>query len=539
MNPLQRIAAKILRIPTEQPVKKRAYSGAARQGVSVSGWLAMGTSADAEIWSSLATLRARAWDVHRNDANVHGAIEMIVSQVIDKGLMIQPKVKMSRGKGLNTRVNQEIIDKFERWATNKAWCDTSGKHTFYKAQKTILRSLIVSGEVLVRIVKQPFADSPIPFALEIIEPDQLDDRQNSRMANGNEVRMGVEVDQWRRPVAYHILPCHPGDVGFRTQSYSPVRVPADEILHLWNWRGVRPGQTRGVSALASIIIESRNLLGYKESEQVKARIQSCIMGHYQREYPDVEPMETDEEGYRVFTMEPGIIEDLPPGVTFNGFDPSSPNPNFKDFLLQGQRGMAQGMGVASYTVTGDLSDANYSSMRTGMLGERKNYEQLRDDLAEDLISPIYRQFLDIGVLSGFLKLPRDYETRRDFYSVHEVAGSPWAWIDPFKDMQANQLALESGLTTKTRLLKEQGIEFEDICAELSEEKAIAERYGVSFEPIPSPPALDSGDEPKLIAAAIDDESPPSFPDSGVTEEKAIAPPKRIPRKQKKRMAKWK
>lgn len=482
MNNFQRFAAKLLGIPTdlpELPQQRRSYAGAARGTTATSGWITSGTSADAELWSSLTTLRSRAWDVYRNDANIHGAIEQIISQVVDKGLMIQPKVRMARGKGLNTKVNQEIVDKFELWACRREWCDTAAKHTFYKAQKTILRSLLISGEVLVRVVRKRFADSPIPFALEIIEADQLDDRIGYRTINGNQVRMGVELDSWRRPIAYHILPNHPGDYGFQHQQYQPDRVPASEIIHLWNWRGIRPGQTRGVSALAAILIESRNLLGYKESEQVKARIQSCIMGHYQREFPDVEPLPMDEEGYRVNFLEPGVIEDLPPGVTFTGFDPSSPNPNFKDFLLQGQRGEAQGLGVASYTVTGDLSDANYSSMRTGMLAERKNFEQLRDDLSEDLISPLYRQFLEVGALSGFLNLPRDFETRREFYFVHEVAGSPWAWIDPLKDMQASELALKNGLTTKTRLLKEQGIEFEEICAELAEEKAIQEKFKVS------------------------------------------------------------
>lgn len=536
MNPLQRLAARLFRIPVEQPVQiqKRSYSGAARGTTAVSGWQASGTSADSEVWSSLALIRARAWSIVRDDANVHGAVEMIVSQVIDKGLMIQPKIKMSRGKGLNTRANQEIIDKLERWANNKYWCDVTGRHTFYKLQKTALRSLIVSGEVLIRIVRNRFADSPLPFALEVIEADQLDDRVNVRNgANGNEIRMGVEVNQWKRPVAYWILPCHPGDIGFRNQSYQPIRVPANEILHLWNWRGIRPGQTRAISALAPIIIESRNLLGYKESEQVKARIQACIMGHYQREYPDAQPLEEDKEGRRVSYFEPGIIEELDPGVTFTGFDPSSPNPNFKDFLLQGQRGMAQGLGVASYTVTGDLSDANYSSMRTGMLAERKNYEQLRDDLAEDFISPIYRYFLEAGVLAGYVNLPRDFESRRDFYSVHEVAGSPWAWIDPLKDMQANKLALESGLTTKTRLLKDQGIEFEDICAELAEEEAIAERYGISFGPIEDVP----------VQEAIIEEIPPTplleggngEGDAGGVESEGA---RRIPRKTKKRMKKW-
>lgn len=556
MNPFQRFAAKLFKIPVEQsqPTKQRSYAGAGRTGAAVSGWTASNNSADAEIWASLSLLRARSRDICRNDANVSGAVEAIITQTIDKGLLLKPQVKMTRGKGLNTRVNQEIREKFELWAGNKSWCDVRGQLTFYKAQKLILRSVITDGEILVRKIRQPFGDSQIPFAFELIEADQLDDRMSFRMENGNEVRFGIEFDSWKRPIAYHILPNHPGDVGFRSQSYRPVRVPAKEILHICNWRGMRPGQTRGVPMLASILVESRNLLGYKESELVKARIQSCIMGHYTRDYPDVEPMETDEQGYPVSFFEPGVIENLPPGVKFEGFDPSSPNPNFPEFLLQGQRGQAQGLGVSSYTVSNNAADANYSSMRISMLAERKNFEQLRDDLTEDVISPLYLEFLELGVLSGFVRLPGDFESRRHFYSAHSVIGTPWPWIDPLKDMQSRKLALEMNITTRTKLLNEQGIEFEDHCAEQAEEKAIAARYGVSFGEV-----LPVTEEPKQIETAdssgdgeteamgdgedvpVEGEDNPPNPLRQAQGEPLEGgnSPKRIPRKQKKAMKKWK
>ena len=52
----------------------------------------------------------------------------------------------------------------------------------------------------------------------------------------NEIRMGVELDQYKKPVAYHLLSrYHPGDYDFTTLSASPkhIRIEADEMIHVF------------------------------------------------------------------------------------------------------------------------------------------------------------------------------------------------------------------------------------------------------------------------------------------------------------------
>ena len=44
--------------------------------------------------------------------------------------------------------------------------------------------------------------------------DSLNNRIRKVATNGNEVRMGIELDKWHRPVAYYFLPRHPGDYTF-------------------------------------------------------------------------------------------------------------------------------------------------------------------------------------------------------------------------------------------------------------------------------------------------------------------------------------
>ena len=154
---------------------------------------------------------------------------------------------MLRGSKLDQPINDAIESLWHQWSYAE-YCHTGGKLCFSDIERLLIRSIAESGEVFVRLVKQSFSGSPIPLALEIIEADQLDDGLNGRSLQGNEIRMGVEVDRWGRPIAYHFLGYHPGDYQFSNQQISSQRhnrVLAADVIHLY--RMDRPGQTRGAS----------------------------------------------------------------------------------------------------------------------------------------------------------------------------------------------------------------------------------------------------------------------------------------------------
>ena len=423
----------------------RRYEGAGRGTALTSGWLTSGTSADAEIWGSLRVLRDRARTLYQNDPYLSGMINSLVDNVVDRGIRLQSKVRMRRKDEFDLRVNRQIEEWFYKWAENPDWCDVRGTMTLYDFQRLILTSKYVSGEILIRLVRRRFGSSPIPLALEAIEADQLDDTHTIATApNGNEIRMGVEVDQWGRPTAYWVLPHHPGDIFFnsRTGNYNPQRVPAGDLLHIVNRKGWRPGQTRGVSALHAVLLRLRNLSSYEEAEVVKARYQACIGAFIQTDLPDTEP-EYDEQGYPVEYLEPGLKERLRPGETIASFDPSSPNPNLPDFISHLLRSVAKGTGVSSYTATGDVTQANFSSMRTALLEERKRFVIEQGLLNREFNHPVFRLWLDQAALAGVLSLP-GYELNPDFYCCDQWTGAGWQWVDPLKALLRGMFGLPVG-----------------------------------------------------------------------------------------------
>lgn len=536
MNKFQQALAKLFRIPTAEQ-KQRGYDGGRRDGASVSGWYTGGGSADSELWSALVTLRQRSWDLYRNDPNVCGAVNDIVSETVGQGILLQSKVTKKRGSGLDIKTNTAIEEAFNRWADNPKWCDAAGKMTFWKMQKTVLLSVLVSGEILVRIVKKRFEDSPLPFALELIEADQLDDQYTVQQTpNGNHIRMGVEVNEWGRPVAYWVRPYHPGDIWQGHQGPSQ-RIPASEILHIFNWRGWRPGQTRGVPALHSVIIQARNLLGYQESEIVKARIQSCIGMFFENEAPDEIGLPQDDDGYYYRQMEPGMIDDLPPGKKLVPFDPSSPNPNLPEFVRTMQRSVARGLNTSSYLISGDLADANYSSMRVGMLQQRKQFEMLRDDLNEDFNHKIFRVFIAQAAMSNYIKFPADYEWNEAHYCKDCWVGEVFPWVDPLKDTNARRIEMEMGVNNQTRILAEKGIDLEEFYAELAREQELRKKYGLELVAETEPDNVVAMPEPE--PETLEEEETETEMDDGEEEGEEIVtpPPKRLPRKRKKQLKK--
>ena len=159
-------------------------------------WVTSGSSVDSEIWGSLRMLRNRARQLTRDNDYASQALRTIQANVIGKGIQFQAQVKKQRGGKLDQAVNDQIEQLWKKWSRAQ-YCHTAGKLSFCDIERLVIRSVAESGEVFIRIVKQSFGGSPVPVALEVMEADWIDDRMTGRTGeNGNEIRMGVEVDRW-------------------------------------------------------------------------------------------------------------------------------------------------------------------------------------------------------------------------------------------------------------------------------------------------------------------------------------------------------
>lgn len=461
---------------------KRTYAGAVQNRLT-SDWLTTNTSADSEIRMSLRVLRNRTRQLVRDNDYAKSAMRNIRNNVVGKGIAFQGQVMMRRGGRLDEKTNNAIEKAWLKWGRKKT-CHTAGTLSFKDIQRMVITSVAESGEVLIRFIYQPFGGGKIPFALEIIESDQLVDEWNGRSENGNEVRMGVEVDQWQRPVAYYLYPKHPGDYQFTgvPQANRYIRVPAEEILHL----GVpeRVGQTRYVPWFHTALKRLNNLGGYEEAEIVAARATAAVMGFIQSpEGNDAIGDDGVENGERVYDFEPGTIKELQAGETFAGFNPTRPNAQMDPFMRLMLRGVAAGIGQSYESLSRDYSQSNYSSSRLALLDDRDNWRVLQEWMIESFLQEVYEKWLEMAVLCGVLNLPA-YEIDPEIYN--EVRWMPRGWesVDPLKEATANRLNVRSGFTTAQAVISEQGGDYEEVYKQLRRERDLAAEYNLVMESDP-------------------------------------------------------
>lgn len=461
------------------PEKKqsRAYAGAAHNRLT-SDWVSSSTSQDSELLTSLRPLRNRSRQLCRDNDYARGAVRTIVNNIIGKGMTLQAQVKRKRGDKHDEAVNTAIEELWSEWCQAK-FCHTAGKLCFSDIERLVMRSVVESGEVLIRLVPKAFDKSPVPLALEVIESDQLVDEYTALDGTSGLIRMGVEVDEWQRPIAYWMYPHHPGDYQFTASSVGSrlLRVPSNEVLHLF--LSDRPGQTRGVPWFHSALLRLRNVGGYEEAELVAARAQASVMGFIQS--PDSELFGDGVEGsQRLTSLEPGAIEMLAPGETFSGFAPTRPNMGFDPFVRMMLRGVATGIGMSYEALSRDYSNTSYSSARTALLDERDNYKIVQDWLIKNFHLPIYLAWLEYAVMSGAIALP-GYELNPRFYQKNRWTARGWQWVDPQNEVAAYKEAIKAGFTTTSQVVAQSGLDIEDVLKERRRELDLAKELDVAFD----------------------------------------------------------
>jgi capsid protein len=73
-------------------------------------------------------------------------------------------------------------------------------------------------------------------------------------------------------------------------------------------------------------------------------------------------------------FEPGAFDELPQGSKFHTYDPTHPTNAYGECVRTSLYGISAGLNIDYSTITGDLSQANYSSMRSGKLESQEAWK---------------------------------------------------------------------------------------------------------------------------------------------------------------------
>lgn len=298
-------------------------------------------------------------------------------------------------------------------------------------QADMVRALVIDGEAFAQLI-----ETDAGLRLRFIPSELVDDSVTRDLPAGGYIVSGVEFDSDGQRVAYHILPAKPVDL---FASYAPpVRVPASEIIHLFKPIGI--GQVRGISWLAPVVVPANEFDAIVDALAVGIKVAALHAGFLVDLNSAGEPFAADELPEP--SLEPGTIRRLPAGIDikFSSPEHAKETASFLRFNLQM---LAAGLGLPEHMLSGDLANANYSSLRAGLLPFRQRVEQVQyHTIAPQLLDPVWRRFHTPSVIAG------------DYNAVPAVEWLPPAWmqVDPEKAAKADAAELAAGLTSRRKLV---------------------------------------------------------------------------------------
>ena len=492
----QRLAAWIAG-PSQSVPQRRMY--AAARGTR-SGGLGNGgsTSADAELSTSLTRLRSASRQMVRDSAYAKRAKTIVVNNVVGAGVGMQAQVMGSRGE-LRIDINDAIETAWAEWCCASS-CHTGGSVHFGDLERAAMGQVFEAGEVFIRMHKRRFGDSKVPLALELVEPERLasDIASPGAIDPSGEVRMGIESDEFGRPMAYWIRRRHPGDITMRVASSEQYeRVPAADVFHL---RIVdRWPQTRGEPWMHSVLRKIDDLNELSSSELAAVRASSYYFATIHTP-EDQSPIKSDEDdqGKPVMDIEPLTIQELKPGEQLDFHSPNRPNANLDAFMRHIIREMATGAQVSYESLSRDYSQSNYSSSRLSLLDDRDTYKMLQQWWVRSFRKPLHCIWMQQAVLARAIdKIPVE-QYAADMCKFEAVQFKPrgWSWVDPTKEVNAYKEAIKAGMTTLTDVIAQtaDGRDIEDVIRTRQRELQMLDAAGIDVDttvPEPVEPAAPS------------------------------------------------
>jgi len=450
----------------------------------LAGWIGSSENINAILRSELAKIRARARDLHLNNDFVRRFVSMCKTNVVGpRGVRLQAQTPGRKGDGdMDTKAALAIEAAWKDWGRRQN-CDLQGRMSWVEAQGQAIVSAAVDGEILVRhwVGKQ---GGKYAYKIEHLDPEALDVTLNQELANDCRIMMGIEYDGYGRVLAYHFRNLTKNStLGYqRAGGAAHTRVPANQITHAFIPDHV--GQLRGYPWMTPAMSRLKMLEGYFEAAIAAARAGAAKMGFLEAPAEgDYDGDDTDADGEVISDFETGIVEKLPYGWKFNGFDPRYPHEQFGEFVKTCIRtaGVSMAGGISYAGLSGDLEGVNFSSIRTGVLEDREAWKAMQEWFIDAYIVPIFENWLTWALTAGQIKVQGEplSSAEEDRYRVVNWQPRRWAWVDPKSDMETNILAINNNITSTSAVIRELGEDPQEVFAECVRDKEQLAKAGLS------------------------------------------------------------
>jgi lambda family phage portal protein len=435
-------------------------------------------SANAQNRSAAHVLRDQARHLDQNYDIAAGALDVLVNNTIGSGIAPEPQVLLTTGEPAE-EFNRKLLRLWEDWIHSP---EVTRQLDYYSLQRLAARTVYRDGEAFGQRLSGRIAaldhNTAVPFSLEMLEPDFVPYDLNEPQRN---LVQGVQLNAWGQPLEYRVYKTHPGDDNGAYLSLDTKAIPASRMIHVKMAK--RLHQVRGVSVFASVINRFDDVKEIDESERVAARVAAAMAAYIKKGSPDVyspEDHPLDSDGTRMLRsmeMVPGMIfDDLAPGEEIGTIASNRPNNALIPFRADQMRSAAGGIGT-SYSSLSKNYNGTYSAQRQELVETHGHYRAVSAHFIYRFCQPVWDGFVD-AALASLAVNPRGVDMTTVYDASHTVP--PMPWIDPLKESQANQIDENRGYKSRSRIIRERGLNPDQINQEIKRDQAEAERLGLKL-----------------------------------------------------------
>jgi len=431
----------------------RAFE-AAKLSRRTDNWAADSRGPNSDMRLSLQRIIARHQDLVDSDPWASKAISVVVSNWVGDGIIGRPV-----GPGSSRRYQEG----WREWSESLD-CDWDGLGNLYAKQALVARTVAVRGSCLIRRRYNPelISRGLPPLQLQVLEPDWLDLTKD----DGARIKFGKQYYDDGRLEGYWIRRNHPGESDWRNARLGSDFVPASEICHVYDLR--RPGQATGVPFGVSALLKLRDISDRDAAQLLKDKLAACFMAFLEDSEGD--PSLATDGSALLDTLEPGAIEILPPGKRVTFAQPPSAG-DFVSVQKYHLLSVAQAYEITYESLTGDLSQVNFSSGRMGWVEMRRAVARWRwAIIIPQFLQPLAGWYRDAVALGGLGRGSARFEWT-----------PPVTWlVDPARELPAYIDAIKAGVMSLSELHRMLGYVPELVIEELGADMARARAAGLAL-----------------------------------------------------------
>ncbi|MGF1684824.1 phage portal protein [Photobacterium minamisatsumaniensis] len=399
------------------------------------------------------SLRQRARHMDENTPLVTAILDEFCANVVGpNGIMIEPQPLDNDGN-VHTEFARQINEWFELFSLKQ---NIDGELSRAETEWLACRTWLRDGEVFARYYMGHHSDitypSGTPFGVQPFEPDYVP-------LNISEPERGVYEGIRRNKLGQIVSVLIQRDaLGFEFSE-----VEARFVAHLKFTR--RFHQNRGVTLLHSVLDLISDVEDYDQSERISAQIASRFAYFIKRDSSGDANDDFDRGGDIFLGM--GNSFELAPGEDAGVVESNRREAMSSPFRDSQMRLAASGSGVNCSSVTRHYT-GSYSAQRQELIDSFARYRILQRKFVTSWTRPQYRHALEMAILSGQLKVPKDVNSDSLLNAIYQAPVMPW--IDPAKEMIGIEKGTRLGLQSLSHFQRERNFNPVSVRREIKAER---------------------------------------------------------------------